>query len=754
MKDKNIMGNANKATLPNGEKLSDKIQRNKVNQGVNDLNKGSFNAADSSNSTDGTVSTNGSNKNNKNEDNKEKQQSNGKTSSGLPDVKGMGTEAAKEALKTAAGTVPYTSWIPKGIRDKIIDKFMDSDAGQAMVEKAFREVKTKLILAIVGIIAGLLMSLFMLCAVVTLVMAPVALIGDMLEDTGNFFSSLGHWFSGDGWCATDAECQADAEKKYYEKLEKAIDNYKGSCDINEDLITATIFYGQMVAEENPSSNISEENDIDEDRFSENESNNRYFDYLDVSESGSPTAESKINKLVSVYLKGEEDDVSGDEVIQINTCARSANAYRNYLINTYIKNNYPSAITKERTIEDIADDILRMGGIDVNGGNTACAQSCTYTIGDKSVSKLKVQLTDEDGNNIVGQEPIYFEDYILGVVYGEVGVDADPEVWKAHAIAVRSSILASATDGNIKFVEDDEETGTLYIANTSSTHIYCDPDDGCAETNDGVIISGTTGSNINSEAEFKPKYGLDSNSNLGQVISEVIGRLAVDSSENIINTTYDNTTIESWKTKAIEGKSYTQILGETYTNLASISEGDCSALCNFAAGPFTSWKQNTPSWKDIIIVGNSTIENIGCLTTSVSIQVARSGVTTPLGEDFNPGTLVSQYRDRLYSSKGNWQWHQLQTIIPDFVYSPEGNRGGLLSFSNSAVASTIVGQINDGCYLVAEVKSHLGGKNQHWVAIDTVQGDEVYILDPKSNCETISQCPKYKISQSICYKVKK
>ena len=46
MKDKNILnnvgksvGNGSKATLPNGENLSDKIQQNKVNQGVNGTNK-------------------------------------------------------------------------------------------------------------------------------------------------------------------------------------------------------------------------------------------------------------------------------------------------------------------------------------------------------------------------------------------------------------------------------------------------------------------------------------------------------------------------------------------------------------------------------------------------------------------------------------------------------------------------------------------------------------------------------------------
>lgn len=223
MKDKKIMGNASKATLPNGEKLSDKIQQNKVNQGVNNPNKGSsnVNAAGSSNSTNGTASTNGSNKN---ENNSENQQVKGKTSTGLPDVKGMGTQAAKEALKTAAGTVPYTSWIPKGIRDKIIDKFMDSDAGQAMVEKAFGDIKTKIILAVVGVVAGLLMSLFLIAAIAALIMSPMAWLQDMVEKVKDTAISFGNFVLGYGWCSDD--CNDDLRSYYYNRLNVEAENYK------------------------------------------------------------------------------------------------------------------------------------------------------------------------------------------------------------------------------------------------------------------------------------------------------------------------------------------------------------------------------------------------------------------------------------------------------------------------------------------------------------------------------------------------
>ena len=341
------IGNASKATLPNGEQLSDKIQKNKQNQRVNNPNNNSNQNNDAKKQQDSNNAEENKTQNSNN------QQPQGKTSTGLPNVQSMGTEAAKQALKTAAGVVPFTKWIPKGIRDKIIDKFMDSSAGQAMVEKGFKKVKMTIMLAIVGFVASFLMTLFTIAAMATLAFAPVAWINDVINDIGKFFQKLGNWFSGDGWCV-ESECQQNEQAKYYEKLNEAIDKYQGSCDINEDLITATIFYNQMV---------KKDKDKKEDEENMDQS---YFDYLDVSETGAPNASSKINGLIKVYLKGEEmdDDDTVDEsgFVEVSECAGSVIKYREYLIDKYIEANYPSVINEDRTKEEIADEILKMGGI--------------------------------------------------------------------------------------------------------------------------------------------------------------------------------------------------------------------------------------------------------------------------------------------------------------------------------------------------------------------------------------------------------
>ena len=60
-------------------------------------------------------------------------------------------------------------------------------------------------------------------------------------------------------------------------------------------------------------------------------------------------------------------------------------------------------------------------------------------------------------------------------------------------------------------------------------------------------------------------------------------------------------------------------------------------------------------------------------------------------------------------------------------------------------------IEQGCYVVMEVKGNGGG--QHWVAVDYVSGDTVYMMDPASNeVDTWKQYPHSWTSEAICYKV--
>lgn len=438
MKDKNIlnnvgksMGSANKATLPNGENLSNKIKQNKVNNGVN----ASKNMGVNSSKTGATEGVEGNQSAINNKNNKKAKQNGGKTSTGLPDVQGMGAEVAREALKQAAGVVPYTRWIPKGIRDKIIDKFMDSDAGQALVEKAFAQIRMRIILAGVGLVCGVLLLLFITAAIFTLILSPVAWVRDAWKAVSEQVISFGNFVLGRGWCVDD--CQDDLRSYYYNRLNVEAEKYKEQCnvDLNKELITATIFYDRMVSKK--------QEDVESGQFDhESNTNDFYYKYNkdDASEVSdliyvyknqsykatcpviTDEVEKKINDFISLIkgkftaadldnlilehdkiptiadiekqigkLTAEETTLWNEIVVSTKNnvscftgiwmriksvvgagddpCLFNEDNYKNYLITYYIPTNYAYLTNDEyrMTYEDIADEILKMGEI-LDGGN--------------------------------------------------------------------------------------------------------------------------------------------------------------------------------------------------------------------------------------------------------------------------------------------------------------------------------------------------------------------------------------------------
>lgn len=418
MNNKNMIGNGSKATLPNGQKLSDKIQENKTKQSINNANRNSVNNSIGNNDLT-----------NKNKENTQEQ-----NKSSLDNAaQNIGSEALKKSLKAAFPYIPQF----------IINKLVDSKLGQEVIEKTLNKTKKKMIFLLIGAIGTVLMGLFFFVMIFTLISGPVAFINDVAEGVGNFFKSVGNWFSGKGWCSTEEDCQTKHEYKYYEKLDEAVAKYKGSCVINPDLITATIFYGQMVSEE-------EIEDIEDD-----ENKTTYFNYYDVSEAaGNQTASSKISKLVKVYLKGEDDSETSDDenLPDIDSCYFSAQAYRKYLIDTYIPKNYKSVINESRTVEKIADEIMTMGNVSLIKRAFASSIYCP-----------SIAVEQEDGS----VETMDLEDYVARVVTHENNwYEGDNiENMKAQAIAARTYAL-NATSNCQNSIKNSQSSQTL--ADTASS----------------------------------------------------------------------------------------------------------------------------------------------------------------------------------------------------------------------------------------------------------------------------------------------
>ena len=146
--------------------------------------------------------------------------------------------------------------------------------------------------------------------------------------------------------------------------------------------------------------------------------------------------------------------------------------------------------------------------------------------------------------------------------------------------------------------------------------------------------------------------------------------------------------------------------------------------------YMNWKQNTPNWSNIKIgTTDRTIGDIGCLVTSISILIKKSGVPTSNIYPFNPGAFVQALNNNYgFDQYGNLQYTPISNLIPDFQY---GGKVIIKGKTKEEKFNEIKKYYEAGYYLAVEV---LGATDeaQHWVAIDKVTNDTIFMLDPGSN----------------------
>ena len=722
MNGKKIMGNAGKATLPGGKKMSD---FKKLPQ-----------AANKNSQTSGS-----------NGDNKEAEEKKNSKADQL--AKGVGSEALKKGLKTAFPYIPQF----------VINKLVDSKLGQEVIEKTLKKTKKKIIVVAICFVGSALLHLAMLAGFFALIAAPIAWLTDTIESVGDFFKSIWHWIEGKGFCPTEKKCQAEAEQDYYDTLKKKVKKYNKefSCEINEDLITATIFYGQMVDSKR------------DEAEGDDSGNDKFYDYLDVKSNttDNQSAEGQINTLLWAYFNGsaEDKEYTDEDMKAVESCTFLQQSYRQYLIDTYIPGAYGDVLEQENiTVEKAADEIMEMGNLNLYGSNGlggSCTGSCSYVIKNKTVSNIMVRLlqgTDMDhGEPIPGEDLVPFEKYILGVVYAEIGNTKLEAYAQVEAIAARSYVL-TRNMGKYAGLEQEDGQWILHIRNSTNDQVYCDPDKGCSK------IGGENSTTFSDPNKYNRYKGpLPEDSPLRTYVSEVVGQVALNSKGEIVHTPYINTDQNNWENLAKQGLDYTEILIKHYKEkrniiISTIEGGNCDSTCAAASGPYTEWKQwNWPN----VYIRTKTIKDVGCLFVSVCMQIARSGVKTPLGDNFNPGTLMENYRDILYTSEGSnlWVWRNITKVVPDFVYSSQYNHSGMAGMSNEKQIDLIQDGLNKGCYYIAEVKSYKGTNYSHYVAIDYIKDGKIYMIDPASNCKVVNECKAsegfyYRISSVACYTAKK
>lgn len=407
----------------------------------------------------------------------------------------------------------------------------------------------------------------------------------------------------------------------------------------------------------------------------------------------------------------------------------------------------------------------------NGNTSTCSAqgTCSYTIkgvntGNTSVTKnlnagnIKVRLMNCRnqgwGTPIAGEQLIDLEKYILGVVYGEMGEGQNTEVYKVQAVVARSFALSRPTamnnSGGTKLISENGQT-ILQIRNCTEDQVYCDPDQGCSTTVSAVDAD-RTGATIYSGATTKPvtiKRALAQDSPLRSAVSSVMGQVAVDSNGYIANIGYQSTIQNRWKQMVSSGMDYKQVIISDYSLVSSIVENTCningtSSCAVGASGPYANWKQYEGSWVNITL-GNSgkTINQIGCLATSISMLIAKSGVPTNVQGDFNPGSFVeAMNRNGGFVNGGNLVWGAVQRVAPQFKYV---NKINVHWMSQSQKLSKLQELLNQGYYVVAEVKGDTG---QHWVAIDNISNNQIVMMDPGSS--STNMWARYNWANTSCF----
>ena len=154
---------------------------------------------------------------------------------------------------------------------------------------------------------------------------------------------------------------------------------------------------------------------------------------------------------------------------------------------------------------------------------------------------------------------------------------------------------------------------------------------------------------------------------------------------------------------------------------------CSVCDPITAGAWTgdsykSWQQQDPAWCSMKLGPSSyTVGNSGCVITAAAMLMIKSGSVTDPG--FTPAKLVQYFNTNGgFGDTGNLDLKRLSRYAPSFRYCQPYT----LSGTKEQKAAQMQHLMEEGYYLMAVVKN-----GAHYVAIDSVSGSRVIMMDPGS-----------------------
>ena len=566
-------------------------------------------------------------------------------------------------------------------------------------------------LKIAIILSGCLLVIVIFGVIVSLLIAPIDAVLNFVDDVSNFFDKAGTWLATGHFVERDNAWYAEVNEQY-EKY-KEDDIY-----IDRAIIASAIFYDQFLIEEDSDNG-------DTDKFDDIEDTEDLDELIEENGEGRSNATNDLLVFEARILSeafGEQGHTLTEEEVK-EVLKKSFAEYKLTMSGVKIPKNEAG---KEKTINEFVEFVfLKKEVYDSLFSDKDAFSVCGGE--DIPVDEFKSMTTSE---YISRMAPLAQADYMTSNILPSVTLAQSilESGWGKSGLAQKGKNFFGMKAGT-KF-ENGGWDGVSTIDMLTEEH----GSDGyytvTARWRKYETVSASIkdhGALLNS-SRYKKKGVPDKTDARSQITAIKAAGYAtspnyVSSVMNIINH-YD---LEKYDTK---------------NNSSSNSD-----LC-VVNGDYAEWKQTSKvgyaPWENTPL-GNSdaTIRSAGCLMTSIAIQIARSGTAVTIS-DFNPGTFVEwQNEHNGFTSDGNFKWN-LSGVAPNFKKVVDHRHLSSTGPNSSRVVGEVSDLINKGYYVVIHVSG--ASTSNHWVAVDKVQDNKIYIYDPAGPNGLVTQ--KYTAIDSI------
>lgn len=184
---------------------------------------------------------------------------------------------------------------------------------------------------------------------------------------------------------------------------------------------------------------------------------------------------------------------------------------------------------------------------------------------------------------------------------------------------------------------------------------------------------------------------------------------------------------------IRKKGMTLLMAALIAIMGAVSGFFSSSGRTLAAEDYHTWRQMDERWGNVSMNG-TTVSRSGCLITSLSIMIMHSGsldaaamknMSINSADQFNPGVLANAYSARGGFTYGGGiaSWGTIGQIVPSVTFVRDAY---LNSYSKSDIAKEIKGMLDSGLHVILNANGH------HWVYIEGVVGNDIYMIDPATD----------------------